>query len=140
MPEAITIIYDNNVTSVAAEVSDDGLWLSPAELRRSTGWEPQAAGLCRGSTCIPVPASRRTEFLRADDSVNLSVFAAHEGRAVVHDESRAVWVFGRSGAARSAVTQTLQAPDFELPDLDGRLHRLSDARGRKVLIASWASW
>ncbi len=140
MSTAIAIVYDENVATVVGEVSDDGLWLAPAELRRSTGWEPQAAGLCRGSACVPVPAARRPELLRPDGSVNLTAFAGHEGRAVVHDESRAVWVFGRSGAARSAVTQTLQAPDFELPDLDGRLYRLSDARGRKVLIASWASW
>jgi peroxiredoxin len=36
--------------------------------------------------------------------------------------------------------QSLDAPDFELPDLAGRKHRLSDHRGKKVLLASWASW
>ena len=30
--------------------------------------------------------------------------------------------------------------DFELPDLDGKLHRLSDYRGQKVLLVTWASW
>ena len=30
------------------------------------------------------------------------------------------------------------APDFELPDLDGRLHRLSDYRGRIVIINFWS--
>ncbi|TAK76433.1 MAG: redoxin domain-containing protein [Dehalococcoidia bacterium] len=34
----------------------------------------------------------------------------------------------------------LDAPDFELPDLDGRMHRLSDRRGKKVVLALWASW
>ena len=29
-------------------------------------------------------------------------------------------------------------PDFELPDLDGRLHRLSDYRGRIVIINFWS--
>ncbi len=140
MENNITIIYDKDMNVVSSEVSGEQLWLAPHELRRSTGWEMKAAGLCRGSTCIPVPAGRRAEFLRADGRVNLTGFAARESRAVVHDDARTVWVFGRSGAARSAVTQTLQAPDFELPGLDGRLHRLSDARGRKVLIASWASW
>jgi hypothetical protein len=27
-----------------------------------------------------------------------------------------------------------------LPDLDGNLHRLSDYRGKKVLLSAWASW
>lgn len=29
-------------------------------------------------------------------------------------------------------------PDFELPDLDGRLHRLSDHRGRIVIVNFWS--
>jgi peroxiredoxin len=30
------------------------------------------------------------------------------------------------------------APDFELPDLDGALHRLSDYRGRIVVVNFWS--
>ena len=33
-----------------------------------------------------------------------------------------------------------EAPDFELPDLDGRMHQLSDYRGRRVFLVAWASW
>jgi len=33
------------------------------------------------------------------------------------------------------------APDFAVPSLDGkRMIRLSDFRGRRVLIFNWASW
>jgi peroxiredoxin len=31
-------------------------------------------------------------------------------------------------------------PDFNLPDLDGKMVRLSDYRGRPVLINFWATW
>jgi peroxiredoxin len=30
------------------------------------------------------------------------------------------------------------APDFELPDLSGKLHRLSDARGKIVIVNFWS--
>ena len=30
--------------------------------------------------------------------------------------------------------------DFTLPDLAGRPHRLSDHRGKKVLLVAYASW
>lgn len=32
------------------------------------------------------------------------------------------------------------APDFELLDTDGRTHRLSDYRGRTVIINFWTTW
>ena len=31
------------------------------------------------------------------------------------------------------------APDFELPDLQGKIHRLSDTRGRIVIINFWSA-
>ena len=35
---------------------------------------------------------------------------------------------------------SLQAPDFTLPDLQGKPHRLSDFHGKKILLVTWASW
>jgi peroxiredoxin len=32
------------------------------------------------------------------------------------------------------------APEFSLPDLDGRQVRLSDLRGKVVLLFYWATW
>lgn len=33
-----------------------------------------------------------------------------------------------------------QAPDFTLPDLNGKQHKLSDYRGKWVLVNYWATW
>ena len=35
---------------------------------------------------------------------------------------------------------TGQAPDFALPDRNGKIVRLSDFRGKKVVLVTWASW
>ena len=32
------------------------------------------------------------------------------------------------------------APDFELKDVDGNIHKLSDYRGKVVIINFWATW
>jgi len=33
-----------------------------------------------------------------------------------------------------------QAPEFNLPGLDGQKHALSDYRGRVLVLSAWASW
>jgi len=47
------------------------------------------------------------------------------------------------GAARSSLkpeSQRRKAPDFALRDADGKLVRLSDYRGKVVLLNFWATW
>ena len=41
---------------------------------------------------------------------------------------------------RSAELAGPLAPDFQLPDLEGQLHSLSDQRGKQVLLIAYASW
>ena len=44
-----------------------------------------------------------------------------------------------AGGVRPAL-EGLQAPDFTLPDIDGVPRTLSQLRGKKVFVATWASW
>jgi cytochrome c biogenesis protein CcmG/thiol:disulfide interchange protein DsbE len=44
------------------------------------------------------------------------------------------------GAGEGSPGSTAMAPDFALPDLEGRTVRLSDFRGKAVLIDFWATW
>ena len=137
---SVTIVYDGDVRSATADVRDDDLWLAPAALHASTGLELTAAGFCRGSTCIPIPPGRRAEFVRDDGDLNLAALARHRGQALVHDDERRVWAFGTPPETRAANRPSLEAPDFTLPDLEGRAHSLSDVRGRKAVLIAWASW
>jgi hypothetical protein len=74
------------------------------------------------------------------EAVPLGELAARLGRPVAIDvEERAVYL-GVSAAERARRLASLEAPDFTLPDLDGRRHRLADYRGRKVFLVAWASW
>ena len=135
-----TIIYnDRTITIPSASVERDSLWLSPAELSRATGWELKSQGACLDERCVPIPKGREAEFVRGGN-FNLAALARHLGQPIVHDDRYAVWSFGSEPAAIATQLSSTEAPDFTLPDLDGKMHSLSDYRGKKVLLLSWASW
>jgi peroxiredoxin len=45
-----------------------------------------------------------------------------------------------SGQLLKRLEETPPAPELALPDMDGALHRLSDYRGKVVLVNFWATW
>ena len=139
---AIDIIYGGRVSNLAgAKPEGDSLWLSNTDLTAVSGWELKPEGACKGDICIPIPSQRESEFVReGGKAFNLAAFARHLGQPVVHDDTNGVWYFGEGAMKRRESLASLEAPDFELPDLDGKMHRLSDYRGKKVLLAAWASW
>jgi hypothetical protein len=69
------------------------------------------------------------------------VETAHRlGRPLAIDADERCAFLGVPAAERARALASLDAPDFALPDLDGRAHRLSEQRGRKVLLVVYASW
>jgi hypothetical protein len=138
---AVTLIYEDKALSVENAVAEgDDLWMPAHELRAATGWEPKPQGLCRDERCVPIPPGRRDQFLRNGNLVNLAALARQLGQTVMHDDPHSLWFFGESTDTRREALASLKAPDFTLPDIDGNLHSLSDYRGSKVLLLSWASW
>jgi hypothetical protein len=135
-----TIIYGDKTTVVKdALIENESLWISNADLTRATGWELKAEGLCLGDRCVPIPAGHESEFVRPG-FFNLPAFTRHLGQAAVHDTQHAIWSFSEAPDEIENRLRSLQAPDFTLPDLDGKLHSLSHYCGKKVLLMSWASW
>jgi AhpC/TSA family len=113
------------------------LWLPLAMLPGATGWELKPEGACQGDRCVPIPRGREAEFV-VDGRFNMSALARHINLPLVAEGE--TWAVGEAAEFRSAALRSLQAPDFTLPDLEGVMHSLSDYRGRKVFLASWASW
>jgi hypothetical protein len=136
----ITVLHEQRETRLPDAVAHgDELWLDHAAIEQATGWSWKAEGLCHGDVCVPLPRVHAGKFARGG-RLNLAAMWRHSGQPVVHDAASSVWVLGSGATQRGAALATLQAPDFTLPDLDGRLHSLSSYRGRKVFLATWASW
>jgi hypothetical protein len=132
----VTVLYDDKLTTVDAhKTSGDDLWLAPDQFAKATGWKLEPQGLCKGDLCVQT----NNDWL-SDGNVNLTAFASHLGQPLVREESINAWAFGESVSARHDSMYSLQAPDFTLPDMHGKLHSLSDYRGKKVFIHSWGSY
>ena len=132
-------IDDRELTVREAEASGDALWLPAPAADSVTGWALKAEGLCKAAVCVPLPPGRERELVDGA-RVNVAALWRHLGKPIAHSADGGVWVFGESAGDRSAALRSLEAPDFTLPDPSGRPHRLSDYRGRKVLLVTWASW
>jgi hypothetical protein len=133
------VVFDGCPPAVVGGSAEAGeLWLEAAELAAVSGWELRPEGICQGDACIPVPPAPAAELVR-DGRLDLVAFARLRGQPVVHDAAADAWAFGPPRDA-GTLAPTAEAPEFRLPDLAGRIHALSDYRGRKVLVLSWASW
>jgi len=113
----------------------DGLWMSAADAAIVTGWTLKPEGMCRADLCVPMPASAV-----AGGQVDVAAFWHRLGGPVIASEGRDIWALGAPADARNAALEGLEAPDFTLPDVDGVPRTLSQLRGKKVFLATWASW
>jgi|SRR5271165_1371124 len=137
---SLTVIYGERANELnSAEVRGEQLWIDAEEMAAISGWTKKAEGFCKGEVCVPLPSSREAEFVSGKRS-NLAALAQLLGQPMVRDDAHRVWSIGESAAERKRALTSLEAPDFELPDVNGARHRLSQYRGKKVLLASWASW
>lgn len=138
------VIYDgvaNEVTGPSQPSND--LWVTLKDLTHATRFVVKPQGVCRDELCFPLPAKRKSEFISKRGGVtlfNLTAFAALIKQPVARDEKNNVWYFGPWSQAHEGYLGTLDAPDFKLPDPTGKTHSLSEFRGKKVLLVTWASW
>jgi hypothetical protein len=143
-----TVIYDEAETSVARPpdqlaAAEGDLWVTLADLKRATRYVVKPQGICRDELCFPIPKGRKQAFLNKLGRTtwfNLSEFARLVNQPVAIDAEQATWYFGPRQQEQNAFIDSFIAPDFSLPDANGRIHSLSEYRGKKVLLITWASW
>jgi hypothetical protein len=139
-----TVLYQDRVVEIARTLSDpNDLWVTPPDLPRINGFELKPEGACLEELCIPVRQDRDSEIFvtRAGQGwFSVTELARRLQQAFAVDAEHAVWSFGNVPVTRNAFLQSAVAPDFALPNREGKMVRLSDFRGKKVLVITWASW
>ncbi len=153
MAEPFTLLHPEGRADVSAVIEGDGVRISGDCVRDVLGWELTPHGLRlasergslpergllpeTGAVCIPVadPAA-----LADDRGIDLAVLADVLGLPLALDAGARAAALGTSHLDRAARLDSLEAPDFTLPDVAGAMHSLSDYRGKKVLLIAYASW
>ncbi len=134
MSQQYTLIVDQTASPVELVGGSSNVELTVDAFEEATGWSVKPEGFCRDEVCIPAGHAV------GDGTVDLEAYAILTGRPiVVNTEERAISL-GTAAADRGSELSSLDAPDFTLPDLYGTAHSLSDYRGKKILLAAYASW
>jgi hypothetical protein len=132
----ITIIADESRT-VDGVAEGDRLLIDPDRLPDALGWELKPEGLCREDACVPV---RDSSELFVDGRLDIAAVAGALGRPAAVDAGAGLVAVALPAEQRRQALDSLQAPPFTLPDLDGAAHGLEEWRGTKKLLVAFASW
>jgi hypothetical protein len=131
---ATTVLYgDRSVALDRIQPDSKDLWVRKADLPKINDFEVKPQGACRADLCIPI-----AKDLTKGEYFNLTGFARKIGEVVVSDSG--VWSLGEIPVLRGSFTESRIAPDFAVPDRQGKVIHLNDFRGKKVLVVTWASW
>lgn len=141
---AVDVIVNDDILKIENTLADvQDLWVNSTDFTRINGFEIKPQGACFQDLCIPLKQVSDSELFvkrKGQAWFNASKFADKIQQAYVVDHQSQVWSFGMVPTARKSFLESAIAPDFELKDRSGDLVRLSDFRGKKVLILTWASW
>lgn len=141
------VIFDNVSTEIAAPPAllsaGEDLWVTLADLTKATRFVLKPQGVCRDELCFPIPKTRKAAFLSTQGKTtwfNLSEFARLTKQPTAYDAENSTWLFGPRPEEQNQFVSSLAAPNFRLPDANGKLRSLAEFRGKKVLLLTWASW
>ena len=108
------------------------LHIPKSEFEAGTGWTLKPEGACRGAVCIPLstPPGALIDVERVANDI---------GMPLVKADGHRLWALGPASIGSRALTSA-EAPELELPDLDGNEFKLSSLRGQMVVLYAWAPY
>ena len=139
-----TIVTLSGVTDVEKTLPDPrDLWVTKTDLPRVNGFELKPEGACLDEICVPIRQQEDSEIYvtrQGTGWVNVSELAKRIQQPVLADHETQTFSLGEIPVQRTSFQRDAIAPDFELTDWKGKTYRLSDFKGKKIMLLSWASW
>jgi hypothetical protein len=138
------VLYEDRVTPVPNYLpAPNDLWVGVNELQAVNGFELKPEGACLEDICVPVRQDRDGDLFvtrKGKNWFNVTGLARKLDQPYAVDHDANVWSLGQVPATRNHFVQQGIAPDFTLPDRNGKPVRLSEFKDMKVLLLTWASW
>ena len=143
VPDSTLTVLSPSGTRIVAVVRDEAerSWVDGRALSALTGLAIKPEGLCREDACVPWPregALKRTRDGR--EEYDLIALLDHVGAPLVRTEKGDVWSIGEPTLVRAGLLEEGRAPEVLLRDRKDGTWKLSEQRGKKVLLVTWASW
>ena len=139
-----TVLFDGRSVTVDPVLPDaTDLWVRPADLPKVNNFELKPQGACFEDICVPVKQDQDSGlFVRRSGQAwfNVSELANRLEQPIVADYETNTWSLGAIPVSRARFVERSLAPDFTLPDWQGNQVSLSDFKGKKIMLLSWASW
>jgi len=136
-----TVLYAGKTFELTKALTENGLWVTPADLTRINGFELKPEGACFEALCIPIKeGSGLLKNEAGQQWFNLSTFATLLEQAYIADIENGIYSFGEIPDKRQGMMNDGMAPEFEVIDRQGEVVRMSDYKGKKALIITWSSW
>ncbi len=106
--------------------------VSADEFEAGTGWQFKPEGACKGDVCIPLDEE-------PGDRVDVVAMAKALALPLVHDDEHSLIAVGPESLGNHALLSA-EAPELNLPDLNGKAFKLSSLRGQKIVVYAWAPY
>lgn len=141
---AATVVTATGSVQLEHTLSDPtDLWVTKQDLPLLNGFELKPEGACLDQICVPIRQSEDSNIFvtrRQQGWVNVSELARRIQQPMVADHDTQTFSLGDIPAQRQSFVRDGVAPDFEMQDWRGKTHKLSDFKGKKIMLLSWASW
>ena len=138
------VLYEGQVVDLKNTMADPtDLWIPPNQLARVNGFELKPEGACIDDICVPVRQDVDSEIFvsrQGQQWFNVAELADRLQQPYAVDHDSGVWSFGAIPVRRASFVERAVAPDFSLPGADGKTYQLSDFKGKKIMLLTWASW
>lgn len=110
----------------------NSLKVTIADFEAGTGWQVKPEGACKADVCIPLPEHDGNEL-------DVRALATAMNLPLVEEPRAGLYALGPESVGGKTLLSA-EAPDFSLPDLDGKLFELSSLKGQKIVVYAWAPY